>query len=1771
MRERAGKKNHTDTDNRACQRRVLRKWLSGFLAVTTAFTMLSGSAASLLAEEPATEYALAGAGSGQDVTVHFGNGEDKDINIHVNPESDAQTLAGFGAEETEADIEASDALTVAYVDQFGDSIGDPYTAVPAPEFDEAGVLNLAADEEYKPVADFAVWRDLSSRAIQYSYLRARIGKKTIKALRMGNPEETSAGEENAQAGNGYYYTYDNEAWEKLEETDAVEFVFTSGKQREYTFEDDNIKVTATLQHAWAIPDGAKLKATQITPKSDAYNYAAYMDALNESASANPMAGNSENTDDASAEEAKPYTEENTLLYDIAFLAVKYDEEGNPIEGSEYEYEPVDGSVSMSVEFKESQLTEALGAEKAEDITVFHLPLAESVKEGNDTTAQATEIKASDITVETVSYTKEDVSLEKGAADSVSFQADSFSTFVFTSGRSQSNYWNGSKKFTMSDILKSLGALTNFAVVAGVLNTGDHIEGNIRVKNFEILGTGAELNNGGKVDTQNNPDKLTVTKTVRNGSSDSETFNFVITDETTNQDITRFSITATLQSDGTVSGSQTFTSDGSNGTIAAKAVFDALITNKHLVRVYELDGNGQKIQQGGKNGTMTVTYENKDTGGEAGEIGNSKENYIGGFTALDSNTQQPITWAMGEHVLGPFISGEQPHTVEGKPSNYIFFGDDNDVCIMNTRVDYFTYDKDLKDIIDGDLTRVATLSTNLAKAYNGDTETTGSKNIGSNLNVINLISTTGNLTDDLKAAGFLAGSATENNSDVITGLLRRGEYLLINIDVGNRTDYTINGQRIYYDNQNPQGNDGYSDLGNHIIYNLVSSSDNQNTFKAYDKNVLIADWSAGLLLAPRANIVQDYAFWVGEIIGARVRHRGAEIHKKTTVSGTNREVTVDVVNTYPDSTKFNVKKKWLDSQGDEITAPVDQIRVKLYRKAAKYSGRMYTVNLHTYVNGSRESLQSILVKRPDSGASPFRVVIYDPDRSHTYSTWADNTASPMNISREGDYVIYSTPDLAQNHWGGTVQLRISSNWRVPASNISIPEGSYISPDRSTVDSDEEWVNYVYLKKADNWTYTPSESLPAEDADGNPYYYYAEEVDPSGNYEISYDNNGIQSGTVTITNTVQQNTHVDVLKKWPQGHTLKVDEVAFELCYILGPVASEGARLGTVDLSTRTDGVRYGTYTVTSAENWQKTIDNLPLYTHVGGQKYQYYYYVKENDVVGYEVSSYENNVGLTNGTITIHNQEKTTSLTVTKSWTDGGVEIADKSQLPAVQVNVYRVKTERGTDPTQLPEETTAEETSASADTSGTSTSTTPNETSSGDDIVFSAAGDDTGETQQNTQESGSLIEQGEETQSTDGETQPQTGETQASSGGSQSSTGGSQSSGGTTQPSTNQTQETQSAAGSDETTAQTDLQEGDKELVVKYGGNVIGNQTGLAEDSVVGFTITVHDWKNTINTLANGSGQSTAWFQGKNYETKSLTFVKQWEDPENSAYAYGVFTWKPTVLSDYLIDYGTPYYKAEFYCVVESVNFIVGQRANTTTSSDTQTVTGELYDTLTLNSGNNWAASLNDLPTEGVEGDKAYSYYYYVEEVPVTGFDTTYSSTMTVTASVNGKEKVLHVPVNSAITVTNDLQKTEIPVNKTWQDSDNQSGLRPSKITLHLLADGSEVQTVEVTADAASGEWNHTFTNLPKYRYDQDDAQLIAYTVTEETVQYYSLTSNTAETDADGMVTSISLVNTENARYSMPATGGEGTRRIYLVSLMLIALAGAGLITVRRRRIGLRR
>ena len=121
-------------------------------------------------------------------------------------------------------------------------------------------------------------------------------------------------------------------------------------QTVYKYEDKYVSVVATLDKGSAIPDDATLSVTPITADSTYYNYDAYMEALNNRV------------------EGEKYDEQNTLLYDVAFLWV------DPETGKTVELQPEEGAVKVRFTFKKQQLSDGIQAGAAENVEGNHLPL-----------------------------------------------------------------------------------------------------------------------------------------------------------------------------------------------------------------------------------------------------------------------------------------------------------------------------------------------------------------------------------------------------------------------------------------------------------------------------------------------------------------------------------------------------------------------------------------------------------------------------------------------------------------------------------------------------------------------------------------------------------------------------------------------------------------------------------------------------------------------------------------------------------------------------------------------------------------------------------------------------------------------------------------------------------------------------------------------------------------------------------------------------------------------------------------------------------------------------------------------------------------------------------------------------------------------------------------------------------------------------------------------------------------------------------------------------
>ncbi len=139
----------------------------------------------------------------------------------------------------------------------------------------------------------------------------------------------------------------------------------------------------------------------------------------------------------------------------------------------------------------------------------------------------------------------------------------------------------------------------------------------------------------------------------------------------------------------------------------------------------------------------------------------------------------------------------------------------------------------------------------------------------------------------------------------------------------------------------------------------------------------------------------------------------------------------------------------------------------------------------------------------------------------------------------------------------------------------------------------------------------------------------------------------------------------------------------------------------------------------------------------------------------------------------------------------------------------------------------------------------------------------------------------------------------------------------------------------------------------------------------------------------------------------------------------------------------------------------------------------ETGQTTTATAANGWTYEFTGLDAKDAQGQ---AITYSVAEEAVTGY----------TSTVNGYD----------ITNSHTPETVDVRGTKTWEDGDNQDGLRPEQITVKLLADG--VETGQTTTATAANNWTYEFTNLPKNKA----GKAISYSVAEEAVAGYNTTVN---------------------------------------------------------------
>ena len=211
----------------------------------------------------------------------------------------------------------------------------------------------------------------------------------------------------------------------------------------------------------------------------------------------------------------------------------------------------------------------------------------------------------------------------------------------------------------------------------------------------------------------------------------------------------------------------------------------------------------------------------------------------------------------------------------------------------------------------------------------------------------------------------------------------------------------------------------------------------------------------------------------------------------------------------------------------------------------------------------------------------------------------------------------------------------------------------------------------------------------------------------------------------------------------------------------------------------------------------------------------------------------------------------------------------------------------------------------------------------------------------------------------------------------------------------------------------------------------------------------------------------------------------------------------------------------------------------------------KVVDELEVTAATDWKFESKDLP-KNKKGKKIN--YTVLEEVAVEGYSSSQEQA-----------------TDGSFTLTNSYKPTQIAVKGTavWSDAENQDKVRPSKVTVRLLADGKPIKE-----EVVSGEngWQYDFSGLPKYK----DGKEIVYSVAADPVDGYKLEINgtqltfshiPAKKEAvDGVITNKPGGQAPKVGgKALPRTGQEENLLVTILGFLAALLAGGMLMAKAKR------
>ena len=271
-----------------------------------------------------------------------------------------------------------------------------------------------------------------------------------------------------------------------------------------------------------------------------------------------------------------------------------------------------------------------------------------------------------------------------------------------------------------------------------------------------------------------------------------------------------------------------------------------------------------------------------------------------------------------------------------------------------------------------------------------------------------------------------------------------------------------------------------------------------------------------------------------------------------------------------------------------------------------------------------------------------------------------------------------------------------------------------------------------------------------------------------------------------------------------------------------------------------------------------------------------------------------------------------------------------------------------------------------------------------------------------------------------------------------------------------------------------------------------------------------------VNLLDNGKVVGTRTLSAGNNWTDTFTGLDKYRDGQPIPYE---------VKEEAVLDYDTEYQGsiAEGFTVVNTYNPTLIPIEVTKTWDDTNDQDGKRPETIKMtligkvNGEVKYTSATETVTDADYQNNNTWKHTFTGLPKRYLGQEIEYSVVETLADdSPYTETRVTDLEIKNSY----NPQTITYSILKGWDDNDNQDGKRPESITVHLLQDGVEIETL--TLNDESG-WMIDFGPLPKYR---DHGTEINYTIIEDPVKYYENTQTRYDKYEEDNYTAAIVVNT---------------------------------------------